>query len=204
MNGVCKQTATRMVSSSPPPHGLIHQLASMEPPCNTRVPLQWARESLPHKPDKRHVDRARKQEMKWGWVFFRKKVDLSLTQGALCTVSVFLFYILLIRGEGGCVRTQRTPFLRACAVRRAAAAAVLRCPATSAIDRYLLPAGPTAANPPQRRAAAGWDGRTRQRRTDTRQIDRPCSARYAGIANNTTCIALNNGNMSFSAAGPRL
>jgi len=32
--------------------------------------------------------------------------------------------------------------------RRAAAA-----PATAAIDRYLLPAGPTAANPPQRHAA---------------------------------------------------
>jgi len=34
-------------------------------------------------------------------VFFCKKVDLSSTQGALCTVSVFfLFYILLIRGGG--------------------------------------------------------------------------------------------------------
>ena len=31
-------------------------------------------------------------------VFFVKKVDLSSTQGALCTVSVFLFYILLIWG----------------------------------------------------------------------------------------------------------
>ena len=31
--------------------------------------------------------------------FFVKKLDLSLTQGALCTVSVFfLFYILLIWG----------------------------------------------------------------------------------------------------------
>jgi len=51
---------------------------------------------------------------KWG-CFFGKKVDLSSTQGALCTVSVFfLFYILLIWGEG-CVRTQRTPCLRACA-----------------------------------------------------------------------------------------
>ena len=36
-------------------------------------------------------------------VFFVKKVDLSSTQGALCTVSVFfLFYILLI---WGCTRT---------------------------------------------------------------------------------------------------
>ena len=32
---------------------------------------------------------------------FCKKVDLSSTQGPLCTVSVFLFYILLI--WGGCV-----------------------------------------------------------------------------------------------------
>jgi len=29
-----------------------------------------------------------------------------------------------------------------------------RCSAAAAIDRYLLPAGPAAANPPQRRAAA--------------------------------------------------
>jgi len=37
---------------------------------------------------------------------FVKKVDLSSTQGALCTVSVFfLFYILLIWG----VRTHPTP-----------------------------------------------------------------------------------------------
>ena len=201
MNGVCKQTDTRMVSSSPSPHGPHRQLASMEPPCNTRVPLQWARESLPHKPDKRHVDRARKQEMKWGWVFFRKKWTFPQRRVHYVQYQYFLFYILLIRGEGGAYAPNAPP---SCVVRRAAAAAVLRCPATSAIDRYLLPAGPTAANPPQRRAAAGWDGRTRQRRTDTRQIHRPCSARYAGIANNTTCIALYNGNMSFSAAGPRL
>jgi len=90
MNGVCKQTATRMVSSSPSPHGLIHQLASMEPPCNTRVPLQWARESLPHKPDKRHVDRARKQEMKWGWVFFFVKSGPFLNAGCIMySISIF-------------------------------------------------------------------------------------------------------------------
>ena len=48
-----------------------------------------------------------KKSGKWG-VFFCKKVDLSSTQGALCTVQYqyFLFYILLI---WGCVRTQRTP-----------------------------------------------------------------------------------------------
>ena len=98
MNGVCKQTATRMVSSSPSPHGLIHQLASMEPPCNTRVPLQWARESLPHKPDKRHVDRARKQEMKWRWVFFRKKSGPLLNAGCiLYSISIFYFTFYLFR-----------------------------------------------------------------------------------------------------------
>jgi len=36
---------------------------------------------------------------KWNWGCFScKKVDLSSTQGALCTVSIFLFYILLIWG----------------------------------------------------------------------------------------------------------
>ena len=42
---------------------------------------------------------AQLQTTAWEW-FFCKKVDLSSTQGALCTVSVF-FYILLI---WGCVR----------------------------------------------------------------------------------------------------
>jgi len=44
--------------------------------------------------------------MKWG-CFFVKKVDLSSTQGGLCTVSVF--FILHFIHLGGCVRTQRTP-----------------------------------------------------------------------------------------------
>ena len=44
-----------------------------------------------------------KKSGKWG-VFFCKKVDLSSTQGVLCTVSVFLFYISLIWG----VRTHPT------------------------------------------------------------------------------------------------
>jgi len=39
---------------------------------------------------------------------------------------------------------------RRAAERRAAAGR----PAADAVDRHLLPAGPTAANPPQRRAAA--------------------------------------------------
>ena len=42
-------------------------------------------------------------------------------------------------------------------------AVLLRRPAAAAIDGYLLPAGPAAANPPQRRAAVDrcdrqWDG----------------------------------------------
>jgi len=38
-----------------------------------------------------------KKSGKWGCVFC-KKVDLSSMQGALCTVSIFLLYILLIWG----------------------------------------------------------------------------------------------------------
>jgi len=41
-------------------------------------------------------------------VFFCKKVDLSSTQGALCTVSVFFILHLTYLGGGRCVRTQRT------------------------------------------------------------------------------------------------
>ena len=57
------------------------------------------------------------QEIKWGVVkkwkmgVFCKKVDLSSTQGALCTVSVF--FILHFTYLGGCVRTP-PPCLRAC------------------------------------------------------------------------------------------
>ena len=56
--------------------------------------------------------------MKWGGVFFvksgkwrggGKKVDLSLTQGALCTVSVFFYFTFyLFGGRRECVRPQRT------------------------------------------------------------------------------------------------
>ena len=52
----------------------------------------------------------------------------------------------------------------------------------AAIDRYLLAGGPKAANLQQRRAATGWDRRT-DRRTDARQLHRPCSAHYASRAN---------------------
>jgi len=45
-------------------------------------------------------------DKKWKMVFFCKKVDLSSTQGALCTVSVF--FILHYFTYSGCVRTQRT------------------------------------------------------------------------------------------------
>ena len=48
------------------------------------------------------------------------------------------------------------------------------------IDRYLLPAGRTAANPQQRRANDGTD-----RQTDDRPLNRPCSAYYAGRVDNT-------------------
>ena len=40
-------------------------------------------------------------------VFFVKKVDLSSTQGALRTESVFFYFTFYLCG-GGCVRTRRT------------------------------------------------------------------------------------------------
>jgi len=58
-------------------------------------------------------------------------------------------------------------------VRRAAARLLLTA-GRAAINRYHLAAGPTAANPQQRRAAAG---------TDARHLHAPCSAYYAGNAN---------------------
>jgi len=55
--------------------------------------------------------------------------------------------------------------------RRAAAAPLLLGAGRAAISRYLLPAGPTAANPPQ--AAEAVDNRTGQtdRRTDRRTVE---------------------------------
>ena len=47
------------------------------------------------------------KKWKMGGVFFGKKVDLSSTQGALCTVSVF-FVILHFTYLGGGVRTHPT------------------------------------------------------------------------------------------------
>jgi len=51
----------------------------------------------------------------------------------------------------------------------------------AAIDRYLLPAGPTAANPPHATAEGEWDRQT-DGRTDTVPFHRPFSA--CGRANN--------------------
>ena len=52
--------------------------------------------------------------------------------------------------------------------RASAVCCCVPCPAAAAVGRYLLPAGPTAANPLQRHAAAGWD-----RQTDSRTDGRP-------------------------------
>jgi len=55
--------------------------------------------------------------------------------------------------------------------------------ALDAIDRHLLPAGRTAANPP----SLLIDGTDRQTdgRKDTRPLHRPCIAYYSGSINNT-------------------
>ena len=58
----------------------------------------------------------------------------------------------------------------------------------AAIDQYLLHAGPTAANQPQRRVSGKdeTDGQTYRQthgRTDARQFHRPCSTYYASIVN---------------------
>ena len=59
-----------------------------------------------------------------------------------------------------------------------AAARLLLSTGRAAINRYLLPTGPTAANPQQRRAAAGWDRQT-DGRTDDRYIDHAPHAQRA-------------------------
>ena len=46
-----------------------------------------------------------KKSKKWG-VFFCKKVDLSSTQGALCTVSVFFYFTFYLFGKGDRKRTE--------------------------------------------------------------------------------------------------
>ena len=53
---------------------------------------------------------------------FSKKVDISSTQGAICTVSVFFYFTFYLFGG---VRTQRTPCLRACVIVRSSAPVTL-------------------------------------------------------------------------------
>ena len=55
--------------------------------------------------------------------------------------------------------------------------------AAAAVDRYHLPAGPTAANL-QQPGLLPWAHAGTDSRTDTVPFDRPCSAYYAGSANN--------------------
>ena len=55
--------------------------------------------------------------------------------------------------------------------------------AAAAVDRYHLPAGPTAANL-QQPGLLLWTHAGTDRRTDTVPFDRPCSAYYARSANN--------------------
>ena len=62
-----------------------------------------------------------------------------------------------------CMYMDITTLLAFAAVHCAAVAPLLLGAGHAAIDRYLLPAGPTAANPPHAAAASnGWD-----RQTDT-------------------------------------
>jgi len=70
--------------------------------------------------------------------------------------------------------------LPAFAAARRAAAPCCCGAGRAAIDRYLLPAGPTAANLPHAAAAGEWD-----RRTGTVPFHRPCAAYYTGSANNS-------------------
>ena len=59
--------------------------------------------------------------------------------------------------------------------------------AAAPIDRYLLPAGPSAANLQQRVCCRGSVLGQTDRRTDTVPLHRPRSAYYAGSANDEMC-----------------
>ena len=71
--------------------------------------------------------------------------------------------------------------LPAFAAARRAAARMLLSAARAAIDRYLLPAGPTAANPPQR-PNAGTD-----RQTDGRPTVTQISLRMRAVQTMASC-----------------
>jgi len=60
--------------------------------------------------------------------------------------------------------------LKTFAAARRAAAPCCRGAGRAATDRYLLPAGPTAANPPHAAAASEWDRLTDRQRTPYRYI----------------------------------
>jgi len=54
------------------------------------------------------------------------------------------------------------------------------------INRYLLPAKPTAANSPQQHVVARWDRQT-DGLTDAQQFHRPCSTHCTSSAKNVRC-----------------
>jgi len=56
-------------------------------------------------------------------------------------------------------------------------------PAPAAVDRYILPAGRSAANPPHAAAAVDRTDRQTDGRTDTRPLHRPRTAHYADSVN---------------------
>jgi len=64
--------------------------------------------------------------------------------------------------------------LELAAKRHAAVRLAAARPAAAAVDRYLLSAGPTAANPPQRHAVVDRRDRETDRRTDTVPSHRYC------------------------------
>jgi len=57
----------------------------------------------------------------------------------------------------------------------------------AAINRYLLHAGRSAANPAATAAVNRWD-RQMDGRTDARPLHRPCSTYYAGSINNKVTV----------------
>ena len=91
----------------------------------------------------------------------------------------------LMGGTGEIHQTQRVRPVSATAAAERRPTAPLLLSAPAAGDRYLLPAGRSAANPP----ATDQHDRQRDGQTDARPLHRPCSAYYAGSVNNIRVAA---------------
>jgi len=122
----------------------------------------------------------------WGFSFSIMQGTRMLCLWFRCHVNTFVLWNKSVFSFQRQLTLWHSP-LCCCVLICSMAAADCQSTGCAAIDRYLLAAGPTAANLQQCRAAARWDRQSRQ--TYTWQMHRSCSAYSAGSGSKNSYIA---------------